>query len=150
MQTHGRVVYGRSGFCGDFADRVVLQIDPFDYVPILGFEVLHDAQHATADLVVQIGWGDMSAFHFLGEGFECSLRGCIVAVVVDDSVPKDAVKPSDYALLVADVSAIDGFRECILQNVLSGWTRTDPFLKEAEKLGPHREKVLKGIAADTV
>jgi hypothetical protein len=117
VQTYRRIVCGYLLRPSEIFYSLTSQIDALDSLTVIALEVPNYIPDTGADCLLQFGLIRYGSF-----GCKAGIRSVPhsgPAIVIHDSVPEDAIKPSDGALLLPDFPVMfERLDVCGLQNVL--------------------------------
>jgi len=101
VETHRRVIRRDAKAVGNLLKRLILKLHSQEHLAIFGFHGLGDLFDAVAYLLKQFFINHHFCLALSGEPFPELGAGCPLAVVVDQQIPEDSVKPRHDLFFVA-------------------------------------------------
>jgi hypothetical protein len=133
-RAHRRVRARDSALVGKILHRQPIDVDPLEYVGVLGLEVPGQPANTLTDRATKLVARRFVLFHFGSECGEAAARDVFAAAVIDNGVAEQSVKPSDHCLAIPQLaSPFDALGKRALQQVLGQCTIAHTSLEKREE-----------------
>ena len=136
VESNGRVARRDAAGARERLQALALELDATDRLGVIGAQRVHEAPHAGADHLGELGVAHVAAARLTAQGGQPAALGVGVAMVVDDGIAQDSVEPGQRRLVVAQrAAARQAAHERLLQDLLGRVARAHAPLEEGQEAG---------------